>query len=83
MGARAEMPPAFALAVGGELHWLDQDEYRTASRELLVGAYRALGRDALAAIIEVHIAHRDLRSVGVLVRNQGPATDACSPTDLG
>jgi hypothetical protein len=60
--------PAFALAVGGELHWLDRDEYCTASRDLLVGAYRALGRDALADIVEVHTAHRDLRSVDVLVR---------------
>jgi hypothetical protein len=34
---------------------------------LLVGAYQALGRDALADILEVHVAHRDLRSVGVLV----------------
>ena len=60
--------PAFALAVGAELHWLDRDPYRTQSRDLLVGAYRALGRDALAEIAEVHIANRDLRSVDVLVR---------------
>jgi hypothetical protein len=59
--------PALALAVGGELHWTDLDQYRQASHDLLAGAYRALGRDALAGIAEVHVAHRDLRSVGVLV----------------
>ncbi|WP_433061149.1 ADP-ribosylation family protein [Dactylosporangium sp. CS-033363] len=67
--ARAELAagrPALALMVGGELHWLDADEYRAESTELLTGAYRALGRDALAEIIEVHHAHRDLRSVEVL-----------------
>lgn len=60
--------PAYALAVGGELHWLDADEYRERGLALLVGAYRALGRDALADIAEVHAAHRDLRSVSVLTR---------------
>ncbi|MEV0567114.1 hypothetical protein [Dactylosporangium sp. NPDC050588] len=34
--------------------------------ELLAGAYRALGRDALAGIAEVHAANRDLPSVDVL-----------------
>ncbi|MBO3739329.1 ADP-ribosylation family protein [Actinoplanes flavus] len=58
--------PAFALTVGSELHWLDRDEYREAGLALLTGAYRALGRDALAEIAEVHAAHRDLRSVQVL-----------------
>nr|BFE61034.1 hypothetical protein GCM10020063_055600 [Dactylosporangium thailandense] len=68
--ARAELAagrPALALMVGGELHWLDADEYRAESTELLAGAYRALGRDALAEIVEVHHANRDLRSVEVLV----------------
>ncbi|GAA3455805.1 HPF1 family protein [Dactylosporangium matsuzakiense] len=66
--ARAELAagrPALALVVGGELHWLDADEYRAASTQLLTGAYRALGRDALAQIVEVHHANRDLRSVDV------------------
>jgi hypothetical protein len=58
--------PAYALAVGAELHWLDRDEYRQAGRDLLVGAYRALGRDALADIAEIHAAHRDLPRVDVL-----------------
>jgi hypothetical protein len=58
--------PAFALVLGQELHWLDADDYRTESLDLLVGAYRALGRDALAEIALVHHTHRDLPSVGVL-----------------
>ncbi|WP_033345008.1 ADP-ribosylation family protein [Catenuloplanes japonicus] len=59
--------PALALAVGAELHWLDRDAYRQNGLDLLLGAYRALGRDALAEIATVHAAHRDLRSVQVLV----------------
>ncbi|GIJ50304.1 hypothetical protein Val02_71900 [Virgisporangium aliadipatigenens] len=68
--ARAELAegrPAFALTVGGELHWCDVDAFRHEALELLTGAYRALGRDALASIVEVHYANRDLRSVNVLV----------------
>ncbi|WP_432993308.1 ADP-ribosylation family protein [Dactylosporangium sp. CA-233914] len=68
--ARAELAAgraAAALLAGGELHWLDDDRYRAEATELLTGAYRALGRDALADIIAVHHAHRDLRSVDVLV----------------
>ncbi|WP_157963503.1 ADP-ribosylation family protein [Actinocorallia populi] len=60
--------PALALAVGGELHWMDRDDHRQQSRRLLVDAYRLLGRDALADLVEVHTAHRDLRSVDVLVK---------------
>lgn len=58
--------PAFALVVGRELHWFDADRYRSDAVDLLAGAYRALGRDALAGIAEVHTAHRDLPSVDVL-----------------
>lgn len=60
--------PALALAVGGELHWLDDDAYRQQGLDLLVGAYRALGRDALADIAAIHAQRRDLSSVAVLVR---------------
>jgi hypothetical protein len=42
--------PALALAVGAELHWLDADRYRETSRDLLIGAYQALGRHAQADI---------------------------------
>lgn len=61
--------PAFALTLGRELHWVDSDDYRDASLRLLTSAYRALGRDALADIAEVHHAHRDLHSVAVLGRS--------------
>ncbi|MCP4131804.1 MAG: HPF1 family protein [bacterium] len=66
--ARAELDqgkPAFALVLGRELHWFDCDDYREISFELLVGAYRKLGRDALAEIAEVHFKNRDLSSVDV------------------
>lgn len=63
----AASEPAFALAVGGELHWADLDGYREQSGELLARAYRMLGRGALAEIAELHAAHRDLASVNVLV----------------
>ncbi|MFV8749904.1 ADP-ribosylation family protein [Nannocystaceae bacterium ST9] len=57
--------PAFALVLGRELHWFDHDEWRGESLALLVGAYRALGRDALAEIASIHHRHRDLGSVAV------------------
>jgi hypothetical protein len=57
--------PLFALALGRDLHWGDRDSFRTESLALMTRAYRALGREALAAIAEVHHAHRDLASVGI------------------
>ncbi|GIG02989.1 ADP-ribosylation family protein [Catellatospora citrea] len=60
--------PAYALVLGQELHWMDSDAFRADALRLLTGAYRALGRDALAEIAAVHHAHRDLRSVAVLTR---------------
>lgn len=57
--------PAFALVLGRELHWFDADRWREAGLALLVDAYRALGRDALAEIAIVHHRHRDLRSVAI------------------
>lgn len=68
MEAREELAkakPAFAYTLGRELHWLDSDLYRKESAELLIAAYEALGRHALAEIARVHVAHRDLRSVTV------------------
>jgi hypothetical protein len=60
--------PALALAVGSELHWLGRghEPYLGAARDLRAGAYRALGRDALAGIVDVHAAHPQLSSVQVL-----------------
>ncbi|WP_186315964.1 ADP-ribosylation family protein [Catellatospora sichuanensis] len=64
--------PAYALVLGQELHWMDAAAFRADSLRLLTGAYRALGRDALAGIAAVHHAHRGLRSVGVLTRASTP-----------
>ncbi len=61
----AEGSPLRALFLGRELHWMDADPWRAECTELLVSAYEALGRGPLARIVEVHHAHRDLRSVGV------------------
>ena len=57
--------PAFALALGRELHWFDGDAFREAAGALLVDAYEALGRTAHAGILRAHLAHRDERSVDV------------------
>lgn len=64
----AKGKPAFAYTLGRELHWLDSDRYRKESAELLVAAYEAMGRHALAEITRVHVANRDLPSVGVFER---------------
>lgn len=60
--------PAFALALGRELHWFDHDRYREQAGALLVAAYEALGRSAHAGILRAHLAHRDEPSVGVYER---------------
>lgn len=60
--------PAFAYILGRELHWFDGDAHRAVGAELLIAAYRALGRDALAEIARVHTEKRDLPSVGVFER---------------
>lgn len=54
-----------ALHYGRELHWIDADEWRAECTELLIGAYKQLDRLALAEIVRVHHAHRDLASVSV------------------
>lgn len=67
-GARAALDRGDALealALGRDLHWADQDELREETLELLVRAYRALGRGALASLVEVHHRHRDLPYVTV------------------
>ncbi|WP_219470348.1 HPF1 family protein, partial [Nonomuraea rhizosphaerae] len=61
--------PAGALTLGRDLHWAsggDAGRERQA-HELLVAAYRALGRDSLAGITGAHHRHRDLPQVGVLL----------------
>lgn len=57
--------PMRALFLGRELHYIDLDELRGVATELLIGAYRALGRDALAGVTRAHHDNRDLRSVGI------------------
>jgi len=62
--------PAEALCVGRDLHWSSarNPACELAARQLLVSAYRALGRESLAAIAELHQANRQLGSVAVLTR---------------
>ena len=62
--------PAEALALGHDLHFYataDHPERATAAVELLEAAYRALGREALAGVLKVHEAHRDLPSAHVIL----------------
>ncbi len=55
-----------ALVVGRDMFACDWiDEYQETAVMLMGKAYRALGRDALAEIAELHHKHRDLRSVDV------------------
>jgi hypothetical protein len=60
--------PADALTLGRDLHWISggNPNLERHASDLLVMAYRALGRDNLATIAEAHHRHRGLRSVGVL-----------------
>jgi len=62
--------PAAALALGRDLHWLSggEDQRERQACELLSAAYRALGRESLAAIAELHCRHRNRPSVDVLLR---------------
>jgi hypothetical protein len=65
--------PAFAAVVGHELRFEDFDEYRDRGWNLLIAAYRALGRHALADIAAVHYASLDLVSTHVLTSPTGTA----------
>lgn len=69
-GAIATGGAAEALCRGRDLHWLSarNPARELAARDLLVRAYRALGREALAEIAELHQANRQLGSVAVLAR---------------
>ncbi|AKT42016.1 hypothetical protein [Chondromyces crocatus] len=61
----AEGRPAYAHALGLYLHWCDDDALRDEAGSLLLHAYEALGFRPFAAILKVHLLHRDLASVGV------------------
>jgi hypothetical protein len=75
--------PGLALYLGRDLHWQDSDDWREVCTELLVGGFRALGRDAIAEIVRVHHAHRDLASVGVYVDTPAsPEEYALKTTDV-
>ncbi|MEU7861104.1 KOW motif-containing protein [Nonomuraea sp. NPDC049141] len=60
--------PADALALGRDLHWISAGNpgLERHANELLTMAYRALGRDNLAAIAQAHHRHRSLPQVHVL-----------------
>ncbi|MFH8369377.1 ADP-ribosylation family protein [Streptomyces sp. NPDC018031] len=62
--------PAEALVLGRDLHWASGGDpvLEESAAELLGSAYRALGRDALAATAAAHHRHRDLPHVDVLAR---------------
>ena len=75
LSAKAELlqgKPGRALVIGRELHWFDADETRDACTELLTKAYRALGRDALAGVVEAHHAARDMPTVDVYSFSSSP-----------
>lgn len=83
--ARAELlqsKPARALIIGRELHWFDADETRDACTELLTGAYRALGRDALAGVVEAHHGARDMRTVDAYCSSSAPFFLAVDRNDV-
>lgn len=75
--------PGLALMVGRDLHWFDDDATRAVCTELLVGGYRALGRDAIAEIVRVHHEHRDLAQVNVYGERQlSPLERAMAENDV-
>ncbi|MEZ4240160.1 MAG: hypothetical protein R3F59_29210 [Myxococcota bacterium] len=76
--ALAEGDAGPALFLGLRLHWEDDDDTRDAAGALLGEAWRALGWDALAEILALHVRHRDLPNVGVL---QEPPWPPPRPTD--
>ena len=67
LAACAAGDPAPALVLGRDLHWLGRPE----AAPLLVAAYTALGRPALAGIAAAHHAQRELPNVGVLRLRRG------------
>lgn len=61
--------PAEALVLGRDLHWASGGEpvLEEFARDLLVAAYGALDRPALAETAAAHHRHRDLPRVDVLL----------------
>lgn len=60
--------PAEALVLGRDLHWASGGDpaRETLANELLVMAYRAVGRPSLAEVADAHHRHRSLPRVNVL-----------------
>ncbi|MBL8617075.1 MAG: hypothetical protein JNM72_15805 [Deltaproteobacteria bacterium] len=70
--ARAKLQagaPADALGWGLYLHWLDEDPLRGEAAALLADALRAVDCAPLAALLEAHIAARDLPDVAAYVES--------------
>lgn len=65
--------PAEALVLGRDLHWASGGNpvHEAQANELLVAAYRALDRPALAATAAAHHQHRHLADVEILQLNKG------------
>lgn len=57
--------PMRALLLARELHWSDDDGLRDEAADLGIKAYEAVGRHALADVLRVHVAHRDLTHVDI------------------
>ncbi|GAA1910621.1 hypothetical protein GCM10009837_38840 [Streptomyces durmitorensis] len=64
--------PTEALLLGRDLHWASagDPEREALANELLVTAYRALGRPGLAQTADAHHRHRSLPQVDVLETNR-------------
>lgn len=72
--ARTELEagrPAYAHVLGLYLHWLDGDELREEAGQLLIDAYKTLGFDPFAEILELHLRYRDLPTVAVFRDSDG------------
>jgi hypothetical protein len=57
--------PGLALLVGHDLHHADRDAYRGVCTELLLGSYKALGRNQMFELVRLHHRYRDLKSATV------------------
>lgn len=73
--------PGRALFVGRELHFVDADEWRAECTDLLVRAYEALGRRALADVVRAHHAHREISNVSVYEASASPLRAAVARGD--
>jgi hypothetical protein len=75
--------PGRALLLGQELHWLDAPEYRAPCSELLVRAYSALGRRALADLLRAQYTHIDPSIAVFELPPPHPVVQAAAAGDKG